>query len=247
MRTSVSLATERGIREKQDDSIGIFRLASWECFAIADGYGPLDPSGKQLSCEVIAIFLQAATTAIEHHQDITPENYKYFFADTFALIDQKTTTFTSGSTLAVALHNRRDHTFYTAALGDSILAHLTPTDIKTNPFHNLHLGKENLWGSFGDTANAQHHQKQPECHHFIVQPYEALLIASDGLFPGHGDTVTRELQHYRQLILEENISASELVTIAHLEKQTDDNASAIIIRILEKENYTAPIPENQSQ
>lgn len=227
----VSICSEKGVRANQDDSYGSIRLGTWEFFAVADGYGLRHSEEKYLSSTVVWLAFREAARKLEANPDITVQTYKQFFKDIFQYIDSHTRKYTAGSTLAIACHKRESNTFYTAALGDSLLVHLRQKNIQINPREHLHLGKEKLWGSFGDELFAEHHVKEPECQIFEIKEKEALLISSDGLFSNHEPKqIEIEARDYANLVFNLEMKAHDLVHLAHYEKKTNDNATAILIQ-----------------
>lgn len=227
----ISISSEQGVRSRQQDSYGLFRLGAWECFAVADGYGEPATPHEHLSSTVISLALMATVNLFQKDPALTMQNYTRFFKNIFSFIDSQTDTYISGSTLAIAFHDRTHDVFYTAALGDSLIIHIRPDDIDTNPNEFLHLGKEKLWGSFGDQYFAEHHKKEPECRAFKLARNDALLLCSDGLFSSHApDLIRAEAVEYSDFVLHYGKKAHDLVEIAHATKQTNDNATAILIQ-----------------
>ncbi len=236
--TVISVSSEQGVRPEQQDSYGLIRIGAWECFAIADGYGDKDPSGIHISSEVINRLFTVATSLLSSPtRTVTAETYTKIIHRLYAAVDSYTYDLIPGSTLAVVLHNRHTPHFYTAVLGDSVIALLTPQKVTLNPEEHLHLGKSKLWGSFGDIHHSEHHSKVPECAVFELQDNDAIVMSSDGLYASHeAEGIREEAKHYADLVLNQNYNATDLVHAAQEHKRTDDNATAIVIRLVPKES-----------
>lgn len=248
----LSTASERGMRDYNEDRSNVNVSMEGALIAVFDGHGG-DETAELASNKAAEFFIDA--------MDVYGEgtNPKDALEETVARLAKLTGNHRSGSTASLVFIPTEGEMAYTAVLGDSPILIGNDTDLWVGPDHNVRTNPaeadavqerggfisggyamEHFSGNglqmgraLGDRSLARILSTKPEINEVPITKGGFVLVATDGVFdPSHGKQA-ESIKYITGLMRSGAhglFSAKDLVLNA-LERKTYDNVTAVVVRL----------------
>jgi serine/threonine protein phosphatase PrpC len=245
MRETVTVASERGPREYQEDRYVVSETARGLLLAVLDGHGGAEVADHVAT--VLPAVVERAWTSATGPDDVLRRAIVMCAADTARA--------RAGTTLSVVLLPSTQTRAWVAVLGDSPVVALDASGKRhVSPEHNVRSNRRErrqalargaiyaagylmdpitrrglqMSRALGDCDLARFLSREPEIYGVALGPRSVIILATDGVFdPRHGPT--HALVAQAVALVRSGGTAEDLVGRA-LERGSPDNATAIVWR-----------------